>query len=143
MQIDIEKLIGLVSKADKIFLSKDGETVLVELLTIQKQVEEAIEAAKKRLEDAGKSINPNFMSIQGDKIKVYYRAFGQRFYVDEEHINEAPKELYSAESKIVYKVDSKLVEKWVEEKGGMPTGIREVERNKSIVFKLKNDDTHE
>ena len=136
-QIDIEKLADLKADADKIFLSADGENVLVQLLEIQEQVEAAITAAELKLEEAGLKLSPDFSSIQGDRVKVYYRAYGSKYYVDEPNINLAPKELYSVESKVTYKIDGDAVDKWTEEHGGMPTGIIAVERKKSLKFSLK------
>lgn len=136
-QIDIEKLAELKADADKIFLSADGENVLVQLLEIQEQVEAAITAAELKLEEAGLKLSPDFSSIQGDRVKVYYRAYGSKYYVDEANINLAPKELYTVESKITYKIDADAVEKWAEEHGAMPTGINEVDRKKSLKFTLK------
>lgn len=137
-QIDTDQLNELVVKADEIFLTPQGEKVLLKLLEIQDQVEKAITEAKIKLETAALKANPNFSSIQADKIKVYYRAYGAKYYIDEAQINLAPKELYTAEPKITYKIDTKAVEKWADEHGGMPTGIKEVERTKSITFSLKN-----
>lgn len=138
MEIHIEKLANLVSKADEIFLTPEGETVLVDLLSIQAQVEAAIDEAKARLEAAALKVNPNFSSIQADKIKVYYRAYGAKYYVDETNIQNAPKEFYTAESKVVYKVDTKSLEKHIEATGKMPDGFIEVERKKTISISLKD-----
>jgi hypothetical protein len=139
--IDLEKLEELKVKADDIFLTPQGENVLVKLLEIQEQVEKAIIEAKLRLEATALKANPNFSSIQGNKIKVYYRAFGAKYYIDEKNLHMAPKELYTAEEKIVYKIDTKLVDKWIDDHGGLPTGINEVERKKAISFGLKNKTT--
>ena len=139
MQIDIEKLAELTIKADQIFLTPEGEQVLIDLLEIQAQVVAVIEEAKKKLEATALKVNPNFSSIQANRIKVYYRAYGAKYYIDEAQINLAPKELYQIESKIIYKIDTKGVEKWVDTHGGMPAGLKEVERVKSITFSLKND----
>lgn len=136
-QIDIEKLAKLKAEADKIFLSPEGEDVLVQLLEIQEQVEEAITAAELKLEQAGLKLNPNFNSIQGDRVKVYYRAYGSKYYMDEQNVGQAPKELYTVESKVTYKIDADLVDKWTDEHGGMPTGIIAVDRKKSLKFSLK------
>lgn len=135
--IQIEKLEELVQNADKIFLTPEGEKTLEGLLAIQKQVEAAIEEAKSRLEAAALKINPNFSSIQADKIKVYYREYGSKYYVDETQKDLVPDGLIS--QKVSYSVDSKAVEKWVDDKGTMPTGIKEVERKKTISFSLKNN----
>jgi hypothetical protein len=138
-QIDIEKLTNLISKADDIFISADGEQVLIDLLTIQEQLDNAFAEAKAKLEAAAKKKNPNFSSIQGDKIKVYYRAYGSKYYVDEANINLAPKEFYTVESKITYKIDTKALEKSIEQTGKVPAGIIEVERKKQLTFTLKKN----
>ena len=138
MQIHIEDLEHIKLDADKIFLEAEGEKVLLKLLDIQQQVEDAIAAAKAKLEETALKLDPNFTSIQADKIKVYYRAFGSKYYIDEAHIELAPKELYEVETKVNYKIDSKAVDKWVDEHKGMPTGITEVERKKTLTISLKN-----
>lgn len=138
-QIDIEKLKDLVVKADDIFLTPEGEKVLVQLLEMQDQVENAIVEAKAKLEAAALKANPNFSSIQANQIKVYYRAFGSKYYIDENQINLAPKELYTSEEKVVYKIDTKAVDKWIDQHGGLPTGINEVERKKTLSFGLKKN----
>ena len=136
-QINIEKLSKLVKKADEIFLSADGEQVLVDLLKIQSQLEIAIKEAKLKLEAAALKANPNFISIQSDKIKVYYRAYGSKYYIDESNINMAPKEFYKIESKVSYKIDTKALEKAINASGKVPTGIIEVDRKKQLTFTLK------
>lgn len=137
MQINIEELDSLVKKADEIFLTPEGEKVLVKLLSLQEQIEQAIDEAKFRLADAALKVNPNFKSIQSDKIKVAYRSFGQKYYVDETQLDLAPKELYEAVTKVSYVVDAKKVDEWVDKNKGMPAGIKEVEREKKITFSLK------
>lgn len=135
----LDKLTKVTSDADKILLDPKGEEILLQLLKAQEEIDKLVDLAKVKLETAALKLDPNFSSVQADKIKVFYRAYGQRFYVDENNINMAPKELYEAESKVTYKVDAKAVEKWVAEHGGMPTGIIEVERKKSLSFSLKNN----
>lgn len=142
-QIDLEKLNELVVKADEIFLTAKGEQVLVDLLTIQGQVEAAIDEAKAKLEAAALKVDPNFSSIQADKIKVYYRAFGSKYYVDEANINLAPKEFYTVESKVTYKIDTKALEKAIDASGKVPAGIIEVDRKKAITFSLKKGGKHD
>lgn len=135
MQIDIEKLENLVLDSDKIFISAEGEEVLVELLRIQKQVEQAIDSAKSKIEQTALKLNPNFSSIQADRIKVYYRAYGARYKIDESFIDQIPVNLYT--TKTSYLPVPEEIEKWTEEHKGMPVGIVEPERNKSLTFSLK------
>lgn len=137
IQIDIDKLGKLTAKADEIFLTPAGEQVLIDLLDLQSQIEKAIDEAKVKLETAALKTNPHFSSIQADKIKVYYRAYGSKYYVDETNINLAPKEFYTVESKVTYKIDTKALEKSIDATGKVPAGIIEVDRKKQITFALK------
>lgn len=134
--INIEKVKELISQSDKILFKPEGEAVLVELLHIQEQVDMAIIEAKRKLEEAALKINPNFSSIQGDHIKVYYRSYGQKYFIDESQLSVVPKELYTAEEKVTYKLDVKALEKWADEKG-LPVGIKEIERPKTLSISLK------
>src|SRR3990167_3856095 len=136
MKIDIEKLDSLKKTADKIFLEPEGEEVLLSLLEIQKQVEDAIDAAKAKLEETALKLDPNFSSIQADKIKVYYRQYGARFKIDESKVAQIPKELYS--EKVTYSPIVAEIEKKVEELGGLPDGVIEPERPKQLTFSLKD-----
>lgn len=135
--IDIEKLDKLTAEADKIFITPEGEEVLIQLLEIQDQVNAAIEEAKAKLEATALKVNPDFSSIQADKIKVFYREYGSKYYLDESQIELVPEGLVT--EKTSYAIDSKAVEKWADEHDGMPTGIKEVERKKSLSFSLKNN----
>lgn len=140
MNIDISVLTrDLKEEAGKICIEPEGESVLVQLLELQDQVERAIQTAKDVLVVEGSKLNPNFTSIQGDKIKVAYRSYGQRFYLDEANVELAPAELYTKEQKISYKVDAKAVEKWIDENGVMPAGINEVDRPKTLSITLKKN----
>lgn len=139
MQIDIEKISKLVTDSDRILFDPDGEAVLVELLKVQGQVDEAIAQAKLKIEQSALRLNPHFSSIQGDRVKVYYRAYGSRYMVDESQLKYIPKELYVAEKKVYYKVDGDAVEKWTSTHKGMPVGIHENERPKQLTFKLKSE----
>lgn len=135
MKIDIDKLGKLLVDADKIFLTAEGEEVLVQLLEIEQQVEDAIKAAKVKLEETGLKIDPNFSSIQASKVKVYFRAFGARYKVDPSLVDKLPKNLYEVSTK--YNAIAEEIEKYAEENKGLPQGIIEAERTKTISFGLK------
>lgn len=141
MKIEIEKLDNLVQKADQILIKPEAEKVLIQLLNIQEQVEVAIKEAKKRIEEAALKINPNFKSVKSDNLKVYYRQYGQKYTIDASRINEIPKELYK--SKVTYTTVSKAIDEWVDQHGGLPLGINEAEREKSLTFSIREKDTYE
>lgn len=135
LKIDLKKIKKLSKKADEIFLKPEGEKVLVDLLEAQAEIEKAIDEAKAILEKTALKKNPNFSSIQADKVKVYYREYGAKYYVDENQLDLIPEGL--TKKQVKYSVDSKAVEDWVDEHDAMPTGIKEVDRKKSISISLK------
>lgn len=135
MQIDVEKLDELIEKADGIFLSGEQEQVLLDFIAIEQQVENARDAIKKKLEEAGLKKNPDFKSIQADRVKVYYRQFGSRYKIDESKIQNIPAVLYS--EKMTYSPNIKEIDVWAETHKGLPDGILEPERPKQLTFSLK------
>lgn len=138
MIIKIEELDKLVVDADKIFLTPEGEKVLLQLLELRDQIELAVDEAKKKLEIAGLKISPDFTSIQADKIKVYFRSFGARYKIDSAYLKDIPANLY--ETKTTYNAIAAEIEKLLEEKGKLPQGIIEADRPKTISFGLKNQE---
>lgn len=137
MVIDIEKIKDLKGNGDEIFFSPEGEQVLMTLLEVEKQLEDARAKIKEALEETALKISPNFRSIEGENVKVYYRSFGSRFRIDEANMDRIPADLI--EQKTVYSLKPKEVEKWAKEHGSLPLGVNLAERNKQITFKFKND----
>ena len=135
MKIDIDQLEKLVVEADKIFLTPEGEKVLIKLLEIRQQVEDAIDMAKTKLAGTALKIDKNFSSIQSSKVKVYYRSFGERYKIDQTYINDIPKNFYKTTVK--YSAIADEVEKALEEGKTLPMGIVEAERIPQITFALK------
>lgn len=137
MKIDIEKLNDLVEKSGDIFLSPDGEKALVKLLDIQEQVDQAITKAKEILEIKALAIDPNFTAIVGDEVKVSYRYYGAKYYIEDDKVDQVPVDLYKVTKR--YSVKTKELEQYIEEKNGIPVGIREVERKKALNFKKRGE----
>jgi hypothetical protein len=135
INIDIDQLEKLVIEADKIFLTPDGEKVLIKLLEIRQQIEDAIDMAKTKLAETALKIDKNFSSIQSSKVKVYYRSFGERYKIDSTYINDIPKNFYK--TIIKYSAIADEVEKTLEEGKTLPIGIIEAERVPQITFGLK------
>lgn len=135
MKIDVEKLDKLTAEADKIFLSPDGEQVLLQLLEIENQVKAALQVAKEKLEETALRISPDFKCIQGDTIKVYYRSFGSRFYIDDSKIGLIGDKFYK--TKTTYSPETKEIENYIKANNMLPDGIYEAERPKKITFATK------
>jgi hypothetical protein len=135
---ELKKHIGtLVEKADKILFKPDGESSLLEILEIQKFLDEKVDEAKKIIETSALKINQDFSSVFGDKVKVFYRKFGQKYYIEQDKIQQIPTEMLN--EKISYTLKTDLVEKFASEKGALPVGVRENERLKAISFRLIAD----
>lgn len=135
MIIKIEELEGLVKTADSIFLTEKGEKVLLKLLAIREQVENAVKEAKAKIETAALALDPDFASIQGDKVKISYRAYGSRYAIDDSLANEVPASLVT--KKEVVSINTEAVDSFIKANGGLPVGIFEPVRSKTISISVK------
>src|SRR5262249_3417737 len=63
-------------------------------------IAEIKEAAKARLIEEGRKLNPNFKSWEADSVKVSMRAYGAKYYVSEADVDLAPKELFKTEATV-------------------------------------------
>jgi hypothetical protein len=134
--IDLEQLTNIVQKADGIVFSPEAENVLVQLYEIKQKVEEAEKTAKKLIEETALKYDPNFTSIQSDKLRVSYRAYGSRYSIDESHLADIPEGLYKKVVK--YSPVAKAIEAHADEKG-MPLGIVENERKKQVSITMRRE----
>ena len=137
MKIDIEKIEEIVKKGDEIFLSAEGEKALIDLLKIEEQLEKAKTAIREKLEVKALSLDKNFKKIQGEKIKVYYRTFGSKYYIDESYLDDIPEDLYRVHKRIV--ADTKNIEDYSKQNGSLPIGVKTADRKKSISISYKNE----
>ena len=135
MNIKIEKVEKLVAKFDQIFLSADGEKVLIDLLALQEKIETAIKTAKLKLETAALMYDKNFTSIQGSKVKVSYRAYGSRYAIDESLASQLPDGIVS--KKEVLSINTDEVDRFIKANGALPLGINEPIRHKTISISVK------
>jgi hypothetical protein len=138
--IDLDKLELISKNADKILFSKEGEEEIVKIIEAQEKLEEILKKAKETIEQKALQINPNFKSVEGDKIKVSYRYFGQKYYLEEDKLNEIPAEFYTKEIITKFKVNSDAVENFVEKNGGLPYGVIAPERKKTLTISYKKNE---
>jgi len=135
ISLDTDQVKDLSQKADQIVFSPEAEDTLLKLLDLQEQLEVAIKDAKTKIEKSALEMDKNFMSVQGDKVKVSYRAFGSRYSLDESHLKDLPENLYTKSVK--YYPNSKEIDKLANETGMLPQGILEPQRLKQIVIQRK------
>ena len=95
--IDTEELVKLKDEAGKLQLEPEAESTLARILELEGQIAEIKEAAKLRLFQEGRNLNPNFKSWEADSIKVSMRAYGAKYFVKESELDYAPQELFKTE----------------------------------------------
>ena len=133
--VDLDELANLTKTADGIFMDGSAEKSLVALLDLSDKLEQAVKEAKATLEAKALALDPNFQSIQGDKIKVGYRYFGSRWSVDESNLSQLPEIFYN--KKTVLSVNTEVVEDQLKKTNQLPLGLRENDRTKTITITLK------
>lgn len=135
ISVDTDRVADLQKNGDKILFSPEGEQTLIELYKLAATVEDAIHSAKKQLAESALKLDPNFTSIQGDNVKVAFRAYGARFRIDETRLQEIPKEFYK--TKTSYSPEPKAIESFIDEHSAPPIGIIENTREKQIQVRIK------
>lgn len=135
ISIDTQKIADLSKDGDKILLSAEGEKSIAELYEMQALIEQAVSDAKKKIQESAIALDPNFTSIQGDKVKVSYRAYGARYRIDQSKIAEIPKDFY--ETTVRYAPVVKTIESYVDKQGALPVGVLENAREKQIQITIK------
>lgn len=124
--------LGTFVKNGKDFVFKqEAEKAIIALLDYKEQIEKAIEEIKKGIEEAGKKVSPDFKGVIGAKIKAVYRLYGERYGYDK---NKKEKLIDFLKSITFYRVDSEKVDKYAEEEGKIPDGIKLKERQPKISF---------
>jgi hypothetical protein len=141
--IDLDEIKLIAGKADKLLITKEAEKEISKILEAQEKIEEALKEAKAVIEKKALEINPNFKSVEGDLVKASYRFYGQKYYLEEDKINQIPEIMYVKEVITKYKPQSDMIDMWIEKNGGLPYGISAPQRIKSLTisFKKNHDDT--
>lgn len=98
--IDTDELTQLKAEASKVVLEPAAEQVLTKILELEEQVAQIKEAAKARLIEEGRKLNPNFKSWEADSVKVSMRTYGTKYYIKEAELDYAPQELFKTEATV-------------------------------------------
>lgn len=133
IHVDTDDLQKLVVQGSKIVTSPEAEDALMKLLELQHTVDAAIVEAKKQIENTALAYDPNFTSVQSDKIKVGYRVFGAKYSIDPAYLEKLPAELYK--TKVSHSADTTAIDRFIAEKGALPLGINPMPRAKQITIK--------
>jgi hypothetical protein len=99
--IDTDELTQLKAEASKVILEPAAEQVLTRILELEEQVAQIKEAAKARLIEEGRKLNPNFKSWEADNVKVSMRTYGTKYYIKEAELDYTPHELFKTEATVL------------------------------------------
>lgn len=137
IQIDAKNLPVLAETGGKLVFEAKAEDAIYDLLRLEEAVKQAILYVKDRIEEAGLSVNPNFTSVQGDKIKAGYRSYGAKYRLDNSLVDKVPSGLVEEVVRTTYQLaPAKVIDDWrAEHDGKLPLGIDEIERPKQISIK--------
>lgn len=115
---------------------KSAEASLVRLLELKELVDNAIDRAKDQIVEAALELNPDFRSLEGERIKLNFRSYGEKYEYDWK-LKEALEPFLNR--KEYFKVDSKKVDEYLEKVGELPEGIKEKDRKKTPSIKFIGD----
>ena len=104
-----------------------AEDAIIKLLSIQRQVNDAVDQLKAEIERRVLAYNPNFTSVKGSKVKINYQAAGAKYKGETK--NHCPK--YWTK-KVTWAINSKAVDEYYAKYYRLPAGIKAVERKKTI-----------
>lgn len=136
LTIDLDNLAKLTQDGSKIILEPSAEESIIKLLKLQHKVETAIENLKEAIAKEGSKYDPNFKSVESDKLRIWYKYYGSRYEIDPNRIEEIPESLYR-EQKRYYPI-AKAIDEWTAQgEKDLPLGIMERERAKKLSIQSK------
>lgn len=135
VKVNMDDVKILVEKGKDIIVTPEAEASILKLLALQEAVDAAVERMKAMIAEEGQKYNQNFTSIRGEQVKIMYREYGGKYSYDATRINDIPKTLYTP--KVSISLITKEIDKWAEEHGGLPFGINEAQRSKTLSISLK------
>jgi hypothetical protein len=120
-------------KGGKFVFEKEAEDSLLKLLNLNELLEQMLKKVKEKIEADGLSLDENFKGVKGEFVSAIYKLYGEKYTFAPEMLEVCKPYL---KEKVTYKVDSELVDKFFEENGALPEGIRLVARSKTISLTL-------
>ena len=122
--IDKNQIAVFKEEAGKLVLKKEAENELVKLLDTLDLLNDTLTQVKQQIIESGTKVSPDFKGVVGEKIKAIARQYGAKYKVSKD----------TAESKTFVRtytqtsVDGSGIDTFKKEKGRLPKGIEEVER---------------
>ena len=128
--VDRREVAALADKGGELVFNVKAEDALIKLFEMERVIAEALAQAKNAIAEAGLKYNPNFTSVQGDKVKAGYRFYGAVYKLDEAHLKDLPVEFYK--TKVTHSPETKAIDEYLKTNKQLPLGINAAERSKTL-----------
>ena len=132
-----DEIKALVQDGEKFLFKAEAEKELLKLLKLQEMVDKAVEQVKSGIAEAGKTLNPNFKGVIGERVRCIYRAYGGKYKFDWKKKKVAQPFL---KTKDWTTVDTDKVKAYIKEVGELPDGIYEADREEKLSIMVKDEE---
>jgi len=129
--INKSEISSFKQEAGKMLFNKGAEDQLLALLKIKDEIDQAIDEVKKNILIAGHSITQDFKGVVGRNVKCVVRQYGDRYRTTNP---EYQKQI------VIRRADSDKIEEYVNNKGKLPEGVVENEREEKLTIIIPNKD---
>lgn len=133
--IDPDKIPEFVKEGSSLVFKPKAEQSILKIFEIRDKCNKALELIEKKIEEAGTSLNNNFLGVKGEKIRAIRRAYGEKYSYDRLNLEKAKPFLKEIKS---LKPDTTKIENYLEKNKKAPEGIIINEREKVTKLYLKN-----
>ena len=123
--------------ADDFALNPEAEPYLIKLKEYEQALEEIEKVVKERIFETGTAISPDFKGVEGSRIRLRARKYGNRYKFE---LNKRDVLEPFLERKETYSLIGKKVDEYIKEVGELPDGVYEADRPTQVSISLKGKD---
>lgn len=129
VKVNLVEILQNQKDGGDVVINPNAEDAIIRLLSIQAEVNKAVDMLKAEIERQALEFNPNFSAIKGEKLKINYSAAGAK-YKDNRTVKFHSSKFWK--KKITWMPDSKAIDAYRAKSYRLPAGVTEVERKKTI-----------
>lgn len=129
VKINLAEIFYAQKEGKDFIINPKAESAIIRLLSIQTEINKAVELLKEEIERQALAFNPNFSAIKGEKVKINYSAAGAK-YKDNGGAKFHSSKFWK--KKITWSLNSKAIDAHRAKYYRLPAGITEVDRKKTI-----------
>ena len=133
--IDTDLIHDLSVEGRNIVLGPEAEEALIHLYALKEAADYALKETARWITKKGLQVNPNFVGVKGDIMKVSYRLWGPKYRIDKSmkttekyRLNNSRTVANKIRKNSSYRPDKAAVEKYVARHRKLPPGIKSAYR---------------